>query len=642
LHVLSQTTDFPIGFLCKAGLVRYSLNTAQSECRRTAGVIVGHAAEHHPMGKLRGVSTRRLAVLMLMSLVILFTACERPDGAGGGAAAAPFKLPEVDVSGLSEGLQGRLAELRAAVTKSPEDADQMGALGAIYYVHEFPEAAVACFTRARELSPETMHWWYYSGLAYERAAQPEQAIAAYERGLELDADYGPLYVRLAGLLVGSDRERAERLCQRALELNPDNATAMVTLGLCDEAAGDQAAALARFEQALKLVPNYKAAHEATARVLAAAGRTDEAEQHRAAAVRGITPRVDDRLLELLLRQGFHLETLLSDAVTFAERGLLEEADEPLARARLVDPGLRTQQAAGIVHALQDRLDEAAAEFRAVLAARPELLTVRARLADVLARQEKYPEAEAELRTVLEQAPDDAFALERLSRLLAVRNRWDEAEQLLREAAERQPEVPWIRFQLGGLLYDEQKNDEARAELLKCLELAPEHVRARYFLGLLARREGNMAEAVKYWQDAVERLPTFLEGHMALAESAVEARDFEAAERYLREGLKQAPDLAGLVNGLAWILATSPTDSQRNGEEAVRLAEKACKLTENREHGLLDTLAAAYAELGRFDDAVKTQQEAIKLAQEADNQESVKIYEERLKLYEQRQPFRDVE
>ena len=123
---------------------------------------------------------------------------------------------------------------------------------------------------------------------------------------------------------------------------------------------------------------------------------------------------------------------------------------------------------------------------------------------------------------------------------------------------------------------------------------------------------------------------------------MQQRDFAAAEQYLRNGLKQDPDVAGLVNGLAWILATSPVDSQRNGEEALRLAEKACKLTNHEQHTYIDTLATAYAELGRFDEAVKAAQDAVALAQKANDEESVAEYQERLKLYEQKTPYRDVE
>ena len=68
-----------------------------------------------------------------------------------------------------------------------------------------------------------------------------------------------------------------------------------------------------------------------------------------------------------------------------------------------------------------------------------------------------------------------------------------------------------------------------------------------------------------------------------------------------------------LNNLAWILATHPDETIRNGKEAVRLAERACEKTERKIPLMLGTLAAAYAEAGRFDDATSTAKEAEKLA-----------------------------
>jgi tetratricopeptide (TPR) repeat protein len=582
--------------------------------------------------------------LALLPFVLFCSGCERQDdGPDGATPATPFTLPQADVSSLSAGLQDKVQTLRGSVTQSPEDPTLVGELGAIYLIHGFPGAAADCFAHAASLSPRETRWWYYTGLARDQAGQGDQAIAAYEQALELDANYGPLYVRIARLLVESDRERAVRLCERALELNAQDVTAIFTLGLCDEAAGDNATALTRFQGALQSVPNYKEAHQAMARLLSASGDAEEAARHVKAAANSLTPRVDDHLYELLLRRGFDLDTLLRDAMTMAERRLFEEAEEPLARARIVDAnGAATHRATGFVRAAEDRLEEAAQELRAALEIEPDSLATRARLGDVLARLQQFPEAEAELRAVLEQDPDDPFTLDHLSRILVTLERADEAEQLLRDAAERRPEAPWVRLQLGILLYTTNKDDQARQQLLKCLELSPDEVRASFFLGWLARRAGDTAEALRRWEEVVEKLPTFRDAHMALAQTAMQQRDFAAAERYLRNGLKQDPDVAGLANGLAWILATSPVESQRNGEEALRLAEKACKLTNHEQHTYIDTLATAYAELGRFDEAVKAAQDAVALAQKANDEQSIAEYQERLKLYEQNTPYRDVE
>ena len=90
------------------------------------------------------------------------------------------------------------------------------------------------------------------------------------------------------------------------------------------------------------------------------------------------------------------------------------------------------------------------------------------------------------------------------------------------------------------------------------------------------------------------------------------RTREAVAQY-REALRLNPNLAGALNNLAWVLAASPDDELRNGAEAVRLAERACELTHYGEPSFIDTLAAAYAEAGRFPEAVTTAEKAEQLA-----------------------------
>ena len=78
-------------------------------------------------------------------------------------------------------------------------------------------------------------------------------------------------------------------------------------------------------------------------------------------------------------------------------------------------------------------------------------------------------------------------------------------------------------------------------------------------------------------------------------------------------LRLNPNLAGALNNLAWLLVASPDDGVRNGPEAVRLAERACELTHYGDPSLIDTLAAAYAECGRFPEAVTAEEKAEQLA-----------------------------
>ena len=92
----------------------------------------------------------------------------------------------------------------------------------------------------------------------------------------------------------------------------------------------------------------------------------------------------------------------------------------------------------------------------------------------------------------------------------------------------------------------------------------------------------------------------------------------------------------IANNLAWILATTDDPQYRNGKEAVQLAEKVSKASEYQDAGYLDTLAAAYAQAGRFAEAVHWQTRAIELVAAPLKPD----YQSRLEVYQRRKPYRD--
>ncbi len=116
-------------------------------------------------------------------------------------------------------------------------------------------------------------------------------------------------------------------------------------------------------------------------------------------------------------------------------------------------------------------------------------------------------------------------------------------------------------------------------------------------------------------------------------------EFDRAIADYERALQLNPDLAPAMNSLAWDLATMPSANRRDGPRAVELAERAMA-SNQREPGFLDTLAAAYAEAGRFDDAVRTQETAIDFLRQAGNVPTpvIEDFQSRLRLYQNKQPF----
>jgi tetratricopeptide (TPR) repeat protein len=114
---------------------------------------------------------------------------------------------------------------------------------------------------------------------------------------------------------------------------------------------------------------------------------------------------------------------------------------------------------------------------------------------------------------------------------------------------------------------------------------------------------------------------------------------EAADHY-RQTLESEPESQLALNNLAWLLATGPDDSLRDGARAIELALKLNRVTHENNPLYVRTLAAAYAEAGEFEHAVGTSQRASGLAQVQGQNELAAQIQEETDLYRQRRPLRD--
>ena len=110
--------------------------------------------------------------------------------------------------------------------------------------------------------------------------------------------------------------------------------------------------------------------------------------------------------------------------------------------------------------------------------------------------------------------------------------------------------------------------------------------------------------------------------------------------HYREALKLRPAFPAALNNLAWILAANLDPQLRNGPEAVKFAEQACQLTESKEPLLVGTLAAAYAEAGRFPEAIQLASRALEFANNKGDKTLADVLRSRLKLYQANLPYHE--
>jgi tetratricopeptide (TPR) repeat protein len=205
----------------------------------------------------------------------------------------------------------------------------------------------------------------------------------------------------------------------------------------------------------------------------------------------------------------------------------------------------------------------------------------------------------------------------------------------RQALALQPDHAPAHFGLGAALARQGDIDAAEAAYRRALEADPNHPQAHNNLAALLERRGDFAQAFRHYEQALSLDPEPSRAHRNLAILASRAEDWPRAVAHYRKSLDLDPDSVPTANSLAWILATSADLELRDGGEAHRWALRAAEATGYRNPGVLSTLAAACAENGDFDEAVRWQEAALEQAPRSRRPELSR----RLALYESRHVYR---
>ena len=378
---------------------------------------------------------------------------------------------------------------------------------------------------------------------------------------------------------------------KAIAMSPEDARARNNYGQTLARAGKTTDAIAQLQKAVLIKPHYPEAHNNLAIALAGAGRSNEAIDH--------------------YRQALEDNPGYAEARNNLGRALLEEHHLPEAIEQLEDAVAINPEYAeahnnlGYALASQGRLDEAVQHYRQAIESDPRYAHAYNNLGQALAMQGNLDEAIADFSKAAELDPAYASAEGNLGHALLSKDHPDEAIPHLRKAVELAPKSAAFHNYLGQALGETSQTDEAITNFERALQLSPSLVEAHYYLGVALAMKGRRAEGLAHW----------------------------------RQALLKEPDNVQVLNEIAWVLATAPEAALRNGSEAVSLAEHAVKLTSAREPVVLGTLAAAYAETGRYGQATETEQRAADLAARQGNAPLAESLNQRLTLFERKTPIR---
>ena len=198
---------------------------------------------------------------------------------------------------------------------------------------------------------------------------------------------------------------------------------------------------------------------------------------------------------------------------------------------------------------------------------------------------------------------------------------------------------------GNSFFHQGRVDEAVDCFEKAVAMEPQNAVFHIGLGNAYVRKGMPFEAMAHFQKALEIEPTNAEAQYDLGCTFMGMGQPDEAIRHFQEAFKSNPDFAEsqdpvVNNNFAWSLATNPEPGNRNGAIAVIMAEGACRKTHYQQATMVGTLAAAYAEAGRFDDAVATAQKARDSALALGQKETADNNERLMELYKSGRAFHE--
>ena len=330
------------------------------------------------------------------------------------------------------------------------------------------------------------------------------------------------------------------------------------------------------------------------------------------------------------------------------------------------------RARGLFHLMQNKYEQAIADLNAAIELDPKHAESFEARGVAYLFQKKFDQALENFDKAIDLAPESAVAYSHRARVHAIKGNTDKALTDLDKALEIAPRAASLLLLRARVLQQAKDVDKALVDVEKVLSSQPGLIEALQLRAALAAGAGDFDRAIQDLQELLKAEPDNTDLLLQLAVlytaakqhpkslktfGALLAKDPKngsgyrgRADVYLSIGkqgeaiadyesaLKFDPDNSGVLNNLAWVLATSPDENRRDGKRAIELATKACKLTDFKQAHILSTLAASYAEAGDFDAAISWSKKAV----EAGDENLKPQLNQELSSYQGRKPWRELQ
>lgn len=440
-----------------------------------------------------------------------------------------------------------------------------------------------------------------------------QAVSRLNKAIELKPDKVDALILLAKLhsLNNGDREAASAAIEKAIEqIVDDNAKLSEALYIRARLADDESTRIADLTQAVKIDPSNTEALMQRALYFLRKEENENAMKDFIALLEKETETIDRHVL-------------ISQALR--QRGLYEEAAKILDLAVGVDgENDDLYVLRGQAYLAAEKTDKALADLNKALdinRLNPDALNLRARLYLI---EEEFDKALSDANELIQQQPEGTEGLYLRSLVYRGQRDLEKAIQDMRSMMEKVPDNIDFKLDLAILLNANNQPSKAIPIFDEILAILPEEAKSQIYRNRADAflSQGRHEEAIDDYETALDLL-----------------EEFEGSEQDGMSDERAKDTKVGVLNNLAWVLATSPDDSVRDGKQSIEMATEASELTDYKAAYILSTLASGYAETGDFETAKKWASKAVELAESDEQREGL---QEELDSYKEDKPWRESE
>lgn len=427
-----------------------------------------------------------------------------------------------------------------------------------------------------------------------------------KKATDADPSFVPAMMLLARMYaVGNDRDDAMNAAQKVVDLetatDDEKSDAFVLIASMKDAYGDK---LEYLIQAIEANPKNQAAWQARVAILM---EMQDFEQARTVLDELLTNEPDNRF-----------------AIMAATESLLA----------------------------LDKQEEAREMLSSKIASMPpeETLEFRKARADILFKQEMNEEALEDIDLVLSEAPDDMGSLLLRAQIHLAMDDADAAKQDVDSVLEKFP------GSVGGIILrslvsaQQERYEDAIRDMEILVREDPANTGWLLQLASYYQLADQPQRCIQACDEVLQvdaqnwrALRTRGDARLSTGEHKEAIEDYELALSALEATPDSSTDMdadrSGLLNNLAWVLATSPTDDLRDGERSIQLGTEACELTEFNAPHILSTLAAGYAEAGNFEKAIEYAEKSVSTGKEQGHDQLDQL-EQELETYKKGEPWRE--